>query len=148
MAAWRRQLMSVFLLRQLALERHPWRTPCNQLGDAEACMHRAWQDFGFASLASPASTRRLDLEAGNVASLCGRCIQASTWCIRPCCYPRVLPWSQWTRPMSAAASREALSGWTCPGGPPVSLRRGGHLCGGHSVYALLQRCARSGLTWP
>ena len=55
MAAWRRQLMSVFLLRQLALERLPQRTPCNQLGDAEACMDRAWQDLGFASLASPAS---------------------------------------------------------------------------------------------
>ena len=90
MAAWCRQLMSVFLLRQLALERLPRRTPCNQLGGAEECVDRACQDVGFASLASPASTRRLDLEAGNVAGLRSRCFQGSTWCIRRCCCPESL----------------------------------------------------------
>ena len=90
MAAWCRQLMSVFLLRQLALERLPRRTPCNQLGGAEECVDRACQDVGFASLASPASARRLDLEAGNVAGLRSRCFQESTWCIRRCCCPESL----------------------------------------------------------
>ena len=90
MAAWCRQLMSVFLLRQLVLERLPRRTPCNQLGGAEECVDRACQDVGFASLASPASTRRLDLEAGNVAGLRSRCFQGSTWCIRRCCCPESL----------------------------------------------------------